>query len=129
VIRTCDNGHPPARVASGARCAACERRRPGRALRGYGREHDAARRALLTTLPAPCAYRCGTVLRSAADMVAAHVVDGDPTAGWVASCRSCNERAKRRGWGSTSGGAAAALTRARQSDLRPGFRIFPEPVP
>ena len=28
------------------------------------------------------------------DWVAAHVVDGDPSAGWLPSCRSCNERAK-----------------------------------
>jgi hypothetical protein len=31
-------------------------------------------------------------------MVAAHVVDGDGgAAGWLAACRSCNERMKRRG--------------------------------
>jgi hypothetical protein len=29
--------------------------------------------------------------------VAAHVVDGDPSAGWVAAHAVCNERAKGRG--------------------------------
>ena len=116
MIRTCDNGHPPARVPSGTRCPACERRRPGRAARGYGATHDQARRALLATLPTPCAYGCGIVLRSAAEMVAAHVVDGNASAGWVASCRSCNERAKRRGWGGIPEGSAAASTRDWQKN-------------
>ena len=124
MIRTCDNGHPPTQVQSGRRCAACERRRPNRTQRGYGAQHDRARRILAATLPAPCAYRCGTVLRSAAEMVAAHVVDGDPSAGWIAACRSCNERAKRRGWGSASEGATAASTRASHLAPRPGFSRF-----
>jgi len=124
VIRTCDNGHPPARVASGTRCPACERRRPSRQARGYGAGHGRARAVLATTLPTPCAYGCGTVLRSAAEMVAAHVVDGDPTAGWVAACRFCNERAKRRGWGGIPESSAAASTRARLLAPRPGFGRF-----
>jgi hypothetical protein len=126
VIRTCDNGHPPARVVSGTPCRECERRRPSRQARGYDAAHQAARRALLTTLPTPCAYGCGTVVRAPNEMVAAHVVDGQSAFGWMASCRSCNERAKGRGWGSTSDRAATALTRARQSEVRPGFRVFRE---
>ena len=103
MIRTCDNGHLPARVQSGTPCRECERRRPSSQARGYDTTHQRARAALLATLPTPCAYGCGIVLQSPADMVAAHVVDGDPSAGWVASCRSCNERAKRRGWGGMPG--------------------------
>jgi hypothetical protein len=126
VIRTCDNGHPPARVLSGTPCKACERRRPSREARGYDAAHQQARRVLLTTLPTPCAYGCGTLLRSPADMVAAHVIDGDASAGWVASCRSCNERAKRDRWGRPSGGAGDATTRARQSRAFPNFApVFP----
>jgi len=44
-------------------------------------------------LPAPCAYGCGTLV-TRVSYVAAHVIDGDPSAGYVAACRSCNERAK-----------------------------------
>ena len=62
------------------------------------------------------------VIVAASDLVAAHVVDGDPTAGWQASCRSCNERAKGRG--RPSEGTGGAITRARQSEVRPGFRVF-----
>jgi hypothetical protein len=126
VIRTCDNRHAPARVLSGTPCKACERRRPSRQARGYDAAHQHARALLLTTLPTTCGYGCGTVLRSHGEMVAAHVVDGRPEHGWMASCRSCNERAKRRGWGSTSGGAGGGPTRARQSRLFPGFGAFPE---
>ena len=121
MIRTCDNGHPPAHVVSGTPCRECERRRPSRQARGYGAEHQRARALLLALLPVPCAYGCGAVIVAASDLVAAHVVDGDPSAGWQASCRSCNERAKRRGWGRPSEGAAGASTRARQSEVRPSF--------
>lgn len=126
MIRTCDNGHPPARVLSGTPCRECERRRPSRLMRGYGAEHQRARALLLTLLPVPCGYGCGATLMTPSEMVAAHRVDGDPFAGWVASCRPCNERAKRRGWGSTSDSAATSLTRARQSGVRPGFCVFRE---
>ena len=124
MIRLCDNGHPPARVRSGTRCAACERRRPSRQARGYDSAHQRARALLLTLLPTPCAYGCSTVIVAASDLVAAHVVDGDPSSGWQAACRSCNERAKRRGWGSTSEGVDAARTRARQSEVRPSPIVF-----
>ena len=111
MIRTCDNGHPPARVMSGTPCRECEHRRPSRQARGYDAAHQRARALLLALLPVPCAYGCGAVIVAASDLVAAHVVDGDPSAGWQASCRSCNERAKRRGWGRPSEGAAGARTR------------------
>ena len=122
VIRTCDNGHPPARVPSGTPCRECERRRPSRQARGYDAAHQRARALLLTLLPTPCAYGCGAVIVAASDLVAAHVVDGDPSAGWQASCRSCNERAKGRG--RPSEGQGGGSTRARQSRVRPGFGRF-----
>ena len=124
MIRTCDNGHPPARVVSGTPCRECERRRPSRQARGYDAAHQRARALLLTLLPAPCAYGCGAVIVAASDLVAAHVVDGDPSAGWQVSCRSCNERAKRRGWGSTSEGPGGGSTRALAIRSPPGFPRF-----
>lgn len=79
------------------RCAQHGRRAGRRANgRGYGRSHQAARAALKRELPGYCGYGCGTTLMPDDNWVAAHVVDGDPSAGWLASCRSCNERAKRR---------------------------------
>lgn len=65
--------------------------------RGYGTAHQRARRELAATLPAPCGYGCGLILSPTGAWVAAHVIDGDPDAGWIASCRSCNERAKTGG--------------------------------
>jgi hypothetical protein len=128
VIRTCDNGHPPARVLSGRPCRECERRRPSRQARGYDALHQTARRALLQQVVEAggsllCGYGCGTRVTTDT-MVAAHVQDGAPDLGWIPACRSCNERAKRRGWGSPSDSAATALTRARQSEVRPGFCVF-----
>lgn len=84
------------RLTTGTRCPACQRQRDNRQRRGYDATHDAARRALIAQLPLPCAYGCGRTLTTPADMVAAHVIDGDPHAGWMPACRSCNERAKRR---------------------------------
>jgi hypothetical protein len=46
-------------------------------------------------LPATCGYGCGTVIEPGDRWVAAHAVDGDPDAGYLISCPSCNERAKR----------------------------------
>jgi hypothetical protein len=76
-------------------------------MRGYGSAHQGARRTLRDMLPGPCGYGCGTWLMPDGDWIAAHVVDGDPTAGWVASCRTCNERAKGSGKGVGTGGAAS----------------------
>lgn len=73
-----------------------DRRRGSRQQRGYDRTHDAARRSLAADLPAECGYGCGTVLHPDDTWVAAHVVDGDPTAGWMVSCVRCNQRASRR---------------------------------
>ena len=73
-----------------------DRMRGSTAARGYGLEHQRARDALRALLPAPCGYGCGVTLEPDGVWVAAHVVDGDPTAGWLAACRTCNERAKAR---------------------------------
>jgi len=84
------------------RCNPCrlvrnrKRLRESSNARGYGQAHKQARLELLDLLPAYCAYGCGLVLVTPADMVAAHVVDGDPAAGWIPSCRRCNEQAKRK---------------------------------
>jgi hypothetical protein len=77
----------------GSRCAA--HARPNANARGYGHAHRKARDALASTLPAMCGYGCGTWLTAGGPWVAAHVVDGDPTAGYLVSCQPCNERAKR----------------------------------
>lgn len=122
-MRTCDNGHPPARVLSGTPCRECERRRPSRQVRGYGPAHDRARRALAATLPAACVY-CGAIVGLGERWVAAHLVDGDPSAGWGVSHPACNERAKRPGWGRTTADATPASTRASHLAVRPGFRGF-----
>lgn len=108
MIRWCDNGHPPTRVLSGRRCGACDRRRAlsrgprvdlreraTPSARGYGHAHQQARAQLVAMLPTPCGYGCGVMLTTSAQLVAAHVVDGDPTEGYLPSCRGCNERAKR----------------------------------
>lgn len=72
----------------------CARHIRSTAERGYGRAHQSARDALARTLPAPCAYGCGVILRPGDRWVAAHVIDGDATAGRVAACLTCNQRAK-----------------------------------
>lgn len=86
--------------SDGARCPthrrAHQRRRPTATQRGYGPAHRAARAELRDTLPALCGYGCGRLLMPDGDWVAAHRIDGDPSAGWLASCRTCNERAKAR---------------------------------
>lgn len=73
----------------------CDVHRQTTGQRGYGRSHQLARDGLRATLPAPCGY-CGVVIRPWEAWVAAHVVDGDPSAGWVVSHGPCNERAKGR---------------------------------
>lgn len=62
--------------------------------RGYGVGHQGGRAELARTLPAPCAYGCGRILRPGTRWHASHVVDGDPSAGLVAACETCNQRAK-----------------------------------
>jgi hypothetical protein len=82
-----------------SRCAGCARtldqRRGSKQERGYDAAHIRARASLATLLPADCAYGCGKLLVVGDAWVAAHVVDGDASAGWVVSCYSCNEKAKR----------------------------------
>lgn len=80
---------------TGPRCPA-HRRTNDREARGYGTAHIDARKSLAATLPAPCGYGCGTQLTPDGPWVAAHIIDGDPNAGWIASCRPCNEQAKAR---------------------------------
>lgn len=80
---------------AGAKVTAREATRPPRQQRGYDAAHDAARRALVAQLPTPCGYGCGKTLTTPRQLIAAHRVDGQPEHGWIASCRSCNERAKR----------------------------------
>ena len=68
-----------------------------RQQRGYGAVHVQARAMLRGTLPGPCGYGCGAWLEPDGTWVAAHVVDGDPSRGYIASCVSCNQRARRTG--------------------------------
>lgn len=95
MIRLCPKGH---RVAT-RRCPQCERERSRRrapitkAL--YGTDHRRARRALMDQLPGYCGYGCGTWLTPDGKWNAAHVVDGDPSAGYIASCIPCNQKARR----------------------------------
>jgi hypothetical protein len=101
MIRVCDNGHPPVRLESGTRCRGCERRRGTRQARGYGAQHQTARRAILQAIAdaggsVPCAYGWGTTV-TAETVVAAILVDIRASYGWMASCRRCNEAHKCRG--------------------------------
>ena len=100
MIRTCDFGHPPVQFESGTSCRACQRRRDAargsREDRGYGADHQRARRALAAALPQPCAY-CGVTVTAAERWVAAHVRDGDPTSPRMVAHPSCNARYRGRG--------------------------------
>jgi len=78
-------------IESGKRCPIHGTRK----ARGYGAAHERARRALVNSLPLDCAY-CGGIITTPDHLVAAHVIDGNPTAGWMPSHPLCNERAKRR---------------------------------
>ena len=100
--------------------------RPSRQARGYDAQHYAARAALVSQISdaggtVPCGYGCGTRVTSDT-MVAAHLVDGRPEMGWIAACRSCNERAK--GGGSLGRASAGAAPAPWQSEVRPGFGVF-----
>jgi hypothetical protein len=66
-----------------------------RQARGYGAAHTRARRTLVAALPIACAY-CGALVLTADTLAAAHVIDGNPNAGWQPAHRICNERAKHR---------------------------------
>ena len=65
-----------------------------RQARGDGLADDQARRSMVVALPLRCAY-CGVLIQSAADLAAADVIDGDPTAGRWPSHRLCNQRARQ----------------------------------
>ena len=73
----------------------CERHRQTTTERGYGRTHQQARESLGRTLPTPCGY-CRVVVWRGELWVAAHRIDGDPTAGWMVAHPTCNERGKMR---------------------------------
>jgi DNA-directed RNA polymerase subunit N (RpoN/RPB10) len=72
----------------------CARHRT-RQARGYGTAHEQARRSLVAALPSRCAY-CGETITSADELAAAHIIDGDPTAGWQPSHPRCNNGAKHQ---------------------------------
>jgi hypothetical protein len=78
-------------LTTGTRCVVHQRRQQ----RGYGAAHDRARRALVAMLPAACAY-CHELVLTPEDLAAAHVIDGNPIAGWQPAHRICNQGAKTR---------------------------------
>jgi hypothetical protein len=70
----------PGRAVPGGR-GRCARHTRSTQDRGYGVPHQRARDALRATLPALCGYGCGRLLLPSGDWVAAHRIDGVPTAG------------------------------------------------
>ena len=107
-LAACLEPRCPNRAVGRGRCA---RHRLSTSQRGYGLRHQRARDALRASLPTPCGYGCGRILQPDGDWVAAHVVDGDPEAGWIAACPLCNERAKG-GRGRHGAQERPSLTRA-----------------
>lgn len=87
----------------------CDQHRRTTTQRGYGVPHQRERVRLWSTLPAPCGY-CGVTIVDGETWVAAHRIDGVPSAGWMVSHGVCNERAK-----GTDGGAG--LRRAANHPL------------
>jgi hypothetical protein len=76
----------------------CAQHRRTTTQRGYGLEHQRARRRLAATLPAPCGY-CGRIVRVGEKWAAAHRVDGVASSGVMVAHPACNERGK---WGVAS---------------------------
>lgn len=72
----------------------CPTHRKTTTQRGYGADHQRARDALALTLPRYCGYGCGTWLTAGSTWHAAHVIDGDPSAGYLVSCVPCNLAAR-----------------------------------
>lgn len=114
------------------RCAphahALEQRRGSRQARGYGAAHVSARSALASRLPAVCgAPGHAELILPGTDWVAAHRVDGDPSQGWVATCRAGNEAMKRGGAGRIAGNGLADSTglQTTSRDARIESRIGP----
>jgi hypothetical protein len=91
----------------------CDVHRQTTSERGYGAPHQDARARLERSIPSPCGY-CGVTVQRGEAWVAAHVIDGDPSAGWVVAHGTCNERAKWTGRGDRSrrGGDDSQMTRA-----------------
>lgn len=102
MLRPCLEPGCPRLVARGR----CHAHRATTTQRGYGSGHQLAREALGATLPAPCGY-CGVVVRQGERWDAAHVVDGDPSAGYVVAHPRCNQRAKSPRHGEKGGGVAS----------------------
>ena len=98
----------------------CERHRRTTTQRGYGVRHQQARVGLWSTLPAPCGY-CGVTIRDGETWVAAHRIDGAPSAGWMVAHGPCNERAK--GDGGSKLGRTAPL-----DDPRAHFQPSPKRI-
>ena len=73
----------------------CDAHKQTMAQRGYGVPHQRAKERLRLTLPCPCGY-CGVVIERGEAWVTAHVIDGQPSAGWMVAHPACNERAKLR---------------------------------
>ena len=63
--------------------------------RGYGQAHRNARKRLARQLPAPCGV-CGETIWPDEPWHCSHLVDGDPSAGWVAAHPVCNQSMKAR---------------------------------
>lgn len=102
MMRACLEPGCPTLVGRGR----CRRHTPTTTQRGYGGAHQMARGGLEATLPAPCGY-CGVTVRLGERWDAAHVVDGDPTAGYMVAHPRCNQRAKVRDAGREGGGVAS----------------------
>ena len=82
---------PTGELVAKGRCRACS---TTTTQRGYGAEHQKARAMLASTLPRYCGYGCGTWITAGSTWHAAHVVDGDPSAGYLVSCVKCNLAAR-----------------------------------
>lgn len=86
----------------GPRCeqhALPARARASASDRGYGADHQRARRGLAALLKArgsvPCGY-CGALIQHGQRWDAAHVIDGVPSAGYMIAHPVCNQRAKTK---------------------------------
>ena len=84
-------------TGNGARCPDCaaerDRARGTRQERGYGADHDKARRAIAARLPLPCLY-CHGQIDPGDRWDAAHVLDGHPEYGTAPAHPRCNQRAR-----------------------------------
>lgn len=88
------------RLTNGARCPAHRPPRTGgnhtrtRQQRGYGIDHDRARRQLAAQAFKTCGY-CGGDIGPNDPWHAAHRQDGHPELGWMPAHPACNIRARK----------------------------------